>query len=956
MKIKPFLIICVIFALQAKSQSIIENEYILHLRSDAQAIATNPLAYRSSQLVSYSAVSKSPLHLYTVKFSDDSTAKQWIQTMTHNADVLGIYPNHRIAPRNTPNDLEFSKQWQYINTGANNGKVGADMDMDLAWNLTTGGLTPLGDTIVVCVVDDGLNGTHPDLIGNIWYNFHEIPNNGVDDDGNGYIDDFRGYNVQSDDDNVHNGGSHGTSVSGIIGAKGNNGIGVSGINWNVKIMAVDYGVSDEAHALAAYAYPYEMRKLYNETNGQKGAFVVATNSSWGTDNLFAKDAPLWCSMYDLLGEVGIINVGATANDKIDVDTAGDMPTSCESEFLISVTNVNNKDIKVEGAGYGRKSIDLGSFGNQAYTLSQSTYGAFAGTSSATPHVTGVIALAYSLPCMDFINVAKSSPSQACLIVKDMLLNGSTYNETLQNITTTGGRINAFRTLQNMESLCSNCEQPAGITIDQTDNSITIRWVTNTAHTNVLIRYRQIDQIGWTQINNIQSGFVLKDLNFCTEYEVQLSSSCGNFVEGYGYSKFVKTAGCCEAPKPVTVIPLPPNSVQITWPHGEGNDYEVNIRPFDGEWQTVTLDTNVYNLDNLLFCSQLEIKVKSICKKYNSESLLGESMQIHADCGACNSNEYCLFSTKDNQQEWIDTVRIQNDPYPFGQSHNGYEFSTGKNMSILQQGQSYPFETKIGYQSNEFAEYAYLYADWNHDGIFDESEVAFESAVPTQNLISGKFTVPETALSGSTRLRVLMSYKSLTSPCDDIDFVYGQVADLCVQIADSNCASASEPTHQLNPDHSVTFTNTSSQGIMLLYKDSTELLWHKAFINGNLTIPDIDSCSVFQYKYAGVCDEKFSSLSAVKAFKTACINNTQDPNYASNQIYPNPAREEIFLNTTLIPSAVLAMDVTGKALPLSFVMTGNLLQVSLHPLHSGYHTLIIRQRNGVENHFPFIKID
>ena len=126
--------------------------------------------------------------------------------------------NHFLKLRSTtPNDPFFDQQWQYINTGQSGGTPGADYDIDLAWDLTTGGVTATGDTIVVCVIDDGFQFSHNDFGDNIWVNKFEIPNNEIDDDNNGFIDDFQGWNTGSDSDNIGVGGSHGTPVAGIVG-------------------------------------------------------------------------------------------------------------------------------------------------------------------------------------------------------------------------------------------------------------------------------------------------------------------------------------------------------------------------------------------------------------------------------------------------------------------------------------------------------------------------------------------------------------------------------------------------------------------------------------------------------------------------------------------------------------------------------------------------------------------
>ncbi|HBR86466.1 MAG TPA: peptidase, partial [Candidatus Marinimicrobia bacterium] len=140
----------------------------------------------------------------------------------------------------------------------------------------------LGDTIVVAVVDGGMMLTHTDLVPNLWTNYNEIPGNNIDDDNNGYIDDIHGWDAYSSDGSIP-GDGHGTHVGGIIGAKGNNGSMVTGVNWDVKIMAIAGSSSNTSTVLEAYGYALDQRAMYDSTNGALGAFVVATNSSFGID-------------------------------------------------------------------------------------------------------------------------------------------------------------------------------------------------------------------------------------------------------------------------------------------------------------------------------------------------------------------------------------------------------------------------------------------------------------------------------------------------------------------------------------------------------------------------------------------------------------------------------------------------------------------------------------------------
>ncbi|MCB0761761.1 MAG: S8 family serine peptidase [Flavobacteriales bacterium] len=343
--------------------------------------------------------------------------------------------NHIVEERLLPNDPSIGTQWHHVDASDN------DIDSDLAWDITTGGTTANGDEIVVCVLEgSGSNYNHTDLIANHWTNPNEIANNGIDDDGNGYIDDVDGWNTTAGNDNIGTGG-HGTAVSGMIGAKGNNSNGGAGVNWDVKIMQVDMGSLTEAGVIAAYEYPYTMRDLYNTTNGANGAFVVATNASWGIDNANPASYPLWCAYYDDLGAVGILNCGATANNNVNIDVVGDMPTGCSSDYMISVTATNSSDVRTF-SGYGATTIDLGAPGESVYLPSgTSAYSSTSGTSFASPCVAGAIALVYSAPCSDLASLAISNPQQAANQVRSYILNGVDPVANLVGECVTGGRLN-----------------------------------------------------------------------------------------------------------------------------------------------------------------------------------------------------------------------------------------------------------------------------------------------------------------------------------------------------------------------------------------------------------------------------------------------------------------------------------------------------------------------------------
>ncbi|MDH3651820.1 MAG: S8 family serine peptidase, partial [Saprospiraceae bacterium] len=253
-----------------------QGEFIICLHSDVSAAAWikkhQTFDQRNTRIAAPKCLST---HLNIWSISYDFTSIHEDRFLTHlkaDPEVVVVQFNHLLKRRNkVPDDPLFDMQWHWLNNGSQ-GIEDADIDAVEAWNLTTGGISALGDTIVVALIDNGVDYMHPDLASNIWFNHLEVPGNGIDDDENGFIDDYRGWNVNLGNDNIEPelfaGGAmdtHGTGILGVMAANGNNKIGVAGINWNLKVMNVTLDLSlDEASMIESYAYILAQRKLYNE--------------------------------------------------------------------------------------------------------------------------------------------------------------------------------------------------------------------------------------------------------------------------------------------------------------------------------------------------------------------------------------------------------------------------------------------------------------------------------------------------------------------------------------------------------------------------------------------------------------------------------------------------------------------------------------------------------------------
>jgi subtilisin family serine protease len=339
-------------------------------------------------------------------------------------------PNEIVhADATTPNDPNYPQQWGLNNTGQTGGTPDADIDAPEAWDLSTG-----SRNVVVAEIDTGVDYTHPDLAANIWTNPGEIPGDGIDNDGNGFVDDVHGYDFVNNDGDPMDDNGHGTHVAGIMAAVGNNSTGVVGVNWTSSIMALKFlnagGMGSDSDAVRAVNYATMMKTTY-------GVNVELTNNSWGGGG-FVQD------LYNAInasGNAGMLFVAAAGNGGSDGigdnnDVTPFYPASYDLDNIISVAATDARDTRASFSNYGATSVDLAAPGVTIYsTLRSGGYGYLSGTSMATPYVSGVAALGWS-----------TAPTATAAQVRSAIFAGVDPIPSLSGVVATGGRLNARNTL------------------------------------------------------------------------------------------------------------------------------------------------------------------------------------------------------------------------------------------------------------------------------------------------------------------------------------------------------------------------------------------------------------------------------------------------------------------------------------------------------------------------------
>ncbi len=780
----------------------------------------------------------SHMRAWLVEFNPYSIAQMDALNMVNRLDgITLVQNNHVIEMRSTvPDDPQFGQQWHHLNTGQTGGTVDADTDIDEAWDITTGGQNALGHDIVVCILE-GVDFSHNDLVQNRWTNPNEIPGNGIDDDGNGYVDDIYGWNVGNNTGNL-TGGGHGTNVAGMIGARGDNTLGVVGANWNVKMMNVmGYNMS-EASVVSAYNYPLSLRKLYNESNGTEGAFVVSTNASWGIDNANPDNYPIWCQFYDTLGKYGIVNCGATTNSNLNVDVSGDMPTACPSDYMIGVGRSDHNDNYA--GGYGLTTINFPAPGiNVRTTQDGNAYTTTTGTSFASPLTAGVIALLYAIPCPNFMSIVLADPQAGSDLIFNALMDGVDPKANMTNSFVAGGRLNAKNSMDLlMEETCSSCTPPLNPTISNiTDNSATFSYDENVDVDTYFLFVRELGETDWIEFSSTGLSINATSLNACATYEYYMLVECPSETSAPSAILTFNTSGCG-------------NCIDLTYCETGTTDPETTFTihspaSIDGEITNLTLTNNWggaiddgYAYGNLVLvddgtaaseegCNALvngaqingniAVAVRGTCdfstKAFNAQNAGATALVIINNTGTglatlgagANAGSVTIpvimISQADgagllaeisgggsatgllgDQNEWIESFELDGTLVTSGDD-GGYRAPDLASIP-MDIGATYNFTMTPGFDGQDLEEYTRIWIDLNQDGVFGMDEIVFDQGAGSFGAVSSNITIPGSATAGSTRLRVQMSYQGFGSTgLPDVcgTFASGEVEDYCIEL-------------------------------------------------------------------------------------------------------------------------------------------------------------------------------
>lgn len=352
-----------------------------------------------------------------IKLSDTMAVPEALKIFRNDPNIDYVEPNYYHYATATPNDPLFSQLWGMQ-------KIRAPE----AWDTTTG-----SSGVVIAVIDSGVRWSHPDLRANMWKNSGEIPGNGIDDDMNGFVDDIVGWDFAYNDNNPNDENGHGTHVAGTIAAVGNNSVGVTGVLWNAKIMALRFidanGFGTTANAIKAI--------LYANRNGAQ-----IQNLSWGGGGYSQ-------ALKDAIDASSAVFVAAAGNDGDNNDITPHYPSGYTSSNLIAVAATGPNDNLASISNFGLTSVDVAAPGVNIYSPIPGGYGIKSGTSMAAPHVSGLAGLIVAN--RGGLSISSENTIMAASDVIQIIKDTVDPVASLSGLIATGGRINAFEAVKSADA-------------------------------------------------------------------------------------------------------------------------------------------------------------------------------------------------------------------------------------------------------------------------------------------------------------------------------------------------------------------------------------------------------------------------------------------------------------------------------------------------------------------------
>ncbi|MEZ2229187.1 MAG: S8 family serine peptidase [Microcoleus sp.] len=386
------------------------------------AIAVENLVPPSAQFYSAQGQLKQLDRWRVVKLASDSDPLEIRTSLAQDPRVEAVELNYLMSYDWMPNDPQFNQVWGLNNTAQTGGTVDSDIDALEAWDIQQG-----SENVIVAVADSGVDYKHQDLAANIWTNlgefgeFGEFADDGIDNDGNGYIDDIHGYDFYNNDNDPRDDLGHGTHIAGSIGAVGNNSLGLVGVSPKVSLMSLKIGSpSGPDIQSAAQGIRYAV---------DKGAKAI--NASWGV--------PFSQVLFDAISDAnnqGVLFIASAGNSASNNDFSPKYPANYDIPNIISVAATDRNDQLVFFSNYGANTVDLGAPGVDIFsTLPENEYGLKGGTSMAAPYVAGAAAL-----------LLAQNPNLTVTQLKNILMTTTDPLPSLQGTTVSGGRLNVWKAL------------------------------------------------------------------------------------------------------------------------------------------------------------------------------------------------------------------------------------------------------------------------------------------------------------------------------------------------------------------------------------------------------------------------------------------------------------------------------------------------------------------------------